>query len=43
MCDKSAFQPVPQTVKTAEQLYKEWWEKEQHAETESELRAEKTD
>jgi hypothetical protein len=29
MCDRIAFQPAPADppVKTAEQLYKEWWEK----------------
>jgi hypothetical protein len=30
MCDRISFQPVPKTVKTAEELYKEWWEKNQH-------------
>jgi hypothetical protein len=29
MCDRISFQPVPKPeVKTAEQLYKEWWLKE---------------
>jgi hypothetical protein len=28
MCDKSAFRKVPDG-KTAEQMYREWWEKEQ--------------
>jgi len=40
MCDKSAFRKVPDG-KTAEQMYKEWWEKNHNAETESELRAKK--
>jgi hypothetical protein len=40
---KQAYREVPQTVKTAEQLYKEWWEKKHHDKTESELRAESTD
>ena len=43
MCDKSAFREasVPM-VKTAEQLYKEWWQKQQekHDKTESEFRTE---
>ena len=42
MCDKSAFREVPE-VKTAEQLYKEWWEKNQNAKTESELHSQGTD
>jgi hypothetical protein len=39
---KEAYREVPVPVKTAEQLYKEWWEKNHNAETESEFRAEKT-
>jgi hypothetical protein len=42
---KEAYREVPvqPAVKTAEQLYKEWWEKKHHDKTESELRAESTD
>jgi hypothetical protein len=32
MCDKSAFRELKETIplpKTAEQIYKEWWEKRQ--------------
>jgi len=43
MCDRISFQPVPEAVKTAEQLYKEWREKNQHDQTESELHPKSTD
>ena len=37
MCDRISFQPVPEAVKTAEQLYKEWWEKNQEEKNEEKI------